>query len=254
MAADYREIAATLRKEIASGDHRRGGAFPTGPEIADRFKVSEGTANLSMGLLRSEGLIFTKRGRGTVVNPVPVLTREVVARQRRTFRESGGARGAFDSELRLAGLEPRTKTAPGREIPPTAVAVALGIAEGEDAVLRRRIMSAAGRSGERPIQLATSWLPVALAGDTAIEQRDTGPGGIYSRLAELGHGPAEFTEELLVRTPDEAEAETLDLDSDHRVFEITRTAIDAQGQIVEVNLMTLPAHQWKIVFRWAAED
>ena len=30
-------------------------------------------------------------------------------------------------------------------------------------------------------------------------ERDSGPGGIYSRLADVGHGPVRFTEEVATR-------------------------------------------------------
>lgn len=249
-AADYREIATMLRQEIVGDVYPPGSRFLTGPEVAGRFKVSRATANLAIGELRREGKVRTKRGRGTIVNPVPVLTREVAGRQRRAFREADGARGAFDAELRAAGLEPRTKVSPGRAVPPAAVAAALGIPEGEEAVFRRRVMFA----GEYPVQIATSWLLIAHAGGTAIEEIDTGPGGIYSRLADTGHGPVSFTEKVEDRIPDDSEADALELDPDHHVWAITRTATDAQGVVVEVNLMTLPAYQWRLVFRWAAED
>jgi GntR family transcriptional regulator len=250
MAADYREIAAVLRDEIASGLYPRASQFPTGPDIAERWKVSTATANLAMGELRREGLIRTKRGRGTIVNPVPVITRDASGRQHREAREAAGARGAFDAELRAAGLEPRTDSEPGRAVPPGDVAALLGIPEAQQAVFRRRLMYA----GDYPVQLATSWLPLDIAGGTQIEEADTGPGGIYSRLADLGHAPADYTEALVERVPSGAEAEDLELDPDHRVYDITRTAVDSQGRVVEVNKITLPAHQWKLVFRWPAEN
>lgn len=251
---DYREIAAALREDITTGRRARGTALPTGPELAATWKVSTGTVNKAVSQLRTEGLVIVKQGRGTIVNPVPVLTREVAARQRRAAREASGARGAFQAELAAQGLDSRSVTEPGRAVPPAAVAALLGIPEGEEAVYRRRVMSVTGEHGEFPVQLATSWLAVGLAGGTAIEEADTGPGGTYSRLGDLGHAPAEFTEELLTRIPDDSEADVLELDPDHRVWEITRRAVDAQGDVVEVNLMTLPAHQWRIVFSWAAED
>jgi GntR family transcriptional regulator len=249
MAADYREIAAVLREEIASGVYPPGSRFPTGPELAARWRVSQGTANLAMNYLRSEGLIRTKRGRGTIINPVPVILRDASGRQRREARESGGARGAFDAELRRAGLEPRTDSEPGRAVPPAEVAAALGIPEGVEAIYRRRRMYAA----DGPVQLATSWIPADIAAGTAIEEADPGPGGIYSRLADAGHAPAEFTEEIRVRVPDDGEANALDLDSDHRVYAITRTARDSQGRAVEVNLIVMPAHQWTLAYTWPAE-
>jgi len=250
MALDYREIAAVLREEIAAGAYPPGGVFPTGPELAARFKVSQGTANLAMNELRSEGHIRTKRGRGTVVNPVPAIRRDAAGRQRPGAREAAGSRGAFDAELRAAGLEPRTESEPGRAVPPADVAAVLGIPEGTEAVYRRRRMYA----GSEPVQLATSWLPADIAAGTPIEEPDPGPGGIYSRLAGLGHAPASYTEEVKVRVPLTAEADQLELDPDHRVYAITRTVADGQDRVVEVSKIVLPAHLWVLVYRWRAED
>ena len=249
MALDYREIAAVLRQEIAVGAYPPGSVFPTGPELAARFRVSQGTANLAMNELRSEGHIRTKRGRGTIVNPVPVIRRDAAGRQRPGAREAAGSRGAFDAELRAAGLEPRSESEPGRAVPPAEVAATLGVPQGTEAVYRRRRMYA----GNEPVQLATSWVPADIAGGTPIEQADPGPGGLYSRLADAGHAVGEFAEEIVVRVPGEEEASALDLDPDHRVYVITRTAWDGHGRVVEVNVITLPAHQWRLVYRWGAE-
>jgi GntR family transcriptional regulator len=250
-AADYREIAAALRDEIAAGRYPRGSAFPTGPEIADRWHVSPATANLAMGALRSEGLIRTKRGRGTIVNPVPVLRRDAAGRQRRTVREADGARGAFDAEMAREGIESRTETEIGRAAPPPRVAAILGIPEGTEAVYRRRRMYADGE----PVQLATSWIPADIAQVApAVGEQDTGPGGLYSRLADAGHGPAGFTEEVNVRVPADGEADLLAVDPDHRVYDIIRTAADRQGRAAEVNQIVMPTHQWTLSYTWPAED
>jgi GntR family transcriptional regulator len=251
MAADYRELAAVLRDEIKTGQYPPGSTFPTGPEIAARWKVSPATANYAMGELRREGLIRTKRGRGTIVNPVPVLLRDAAGRQRRQAREAGGNRGAFDATTRAGGTEPRTETEVGRAAPPPPVAAVLGIPGGAEAVFRRRRMYA----DDEPVQLATSWIPANLADAApAVSQADTGPGGLYSRLADAGHAPAVFTEDIVVRVPLVDEAEQLGIDPDHRVYEITRTASDSQGRAVEVNLMVLPTHQWRLSYTWPAED
>jgi GntR family transcriptional regulator len=49
------------------------------------------------------------------------------------------------------------------------------------------------------MQLATSYVPWSLAEGTQMIERDSGPGGIYSRLADVGHGPVRFTEEVATR-------------------------------------------------------
>ncbi|MEK8141760.1 UTRA domain-containing protein [Streptomyces sp. M10(2022)] len=52
----------------------------------------------------------------------------------------------------------------------------------------------------KPVLKAVSYLPAEIADGTPIAEVDTGPGGIYARLAELGHAP-KFREEIRVRMP-----------------------------------------------------
>jgi GntR family transcriptional regulator len=104
-----------------------------------------------------------------------------------------------------------------------------------------------------PVQLATSYLPLDIVAGTALAGTDPGPGGIYSRLADLGHAPATYAETARVRPPDEDEARFLRMDPDQRVVTIQRTARTAAGRIVEVNAITLPAHQWELFYEWSAE-
>ena len=109
-------------------------------------------------------------------------------------------------------------------------------------------------AGDWPVQVATSWIPADLANGTPIAERDTGPGGTYSRLADLGHAPAEFTEEVRVRVPADEEITALRIDLDHRVYAITRVASDRVGRVVEVNTIVLPTHQWTLTYTWRAES
>ena len=65
-----------------------------------------------------------------------------------------------------------------------------------------------------------------------------------------------YTETARVRPPGDSEAQFLRMDPDQRVVTIQRTARTARtaaGRIVEVNQITLPAHQWELVYEWAAE-
>jgi GntR family transcriptional regulator len=247
MAASYGQIVTTLREEIVSGLYTA--AVPPGAELAARFGVSESTINRALSQLRSEGLVRTQQGRGTMVNPVPVIRRDAMARQRAGSRESGGSRGAFDAELRAADLDPHTEVEVGRAVPAGSIARLLDIPEGTEAVYRKRRMFA----GDWPVQVATSWIPAEIADGTPIAEPDTGPGGIYSRLADLGHAPAQFTEEVRVRVPDDDEVTALSIDPDHRVYTITRVAADRTGRPVEVNTIVMPTHQWTLAYTWQAE-
>jgi GntR family transcriptional regulator len=246
MAAGYGQIVSTLRGEILAGTYSS--VIPAGPELAARWGVSESTINRALSQLRSEGLVRTQQGRGTTVNPVPVIRRDAATRQLPGTREASGSRGAFDAELRAAGLDPRTETEIGRAVPPTAAIELLGSAEGAEAVYRRLRMYA----GSEPVQLATSWIPADIADGTPIAEPDTGPGGTYSRLADIGHAPAQFTEDVSVKIPDDDEASALGIDPDHRVYTITRGAVDATGRVVEVNIIVMPTHQWTLRYTWPA--
>lgn len=245
----YIQVANQIRDGIAAGEYPAGARLPAEPELAARYGVSRALVNRALGVLQSEGLVRPQRGRGTFVNEIPVIRRETIGRQRRTTREAGQARGAFDAELAAKGLTPSTTVTVGRTPAPADVAELLGVAEGTDTVTRARVMSA----NDVPVQVATSYLPLDIAEGTPLEQEDTGPGGAYSRLADLGHAPAEFTETVRVRAPEADEAQALRMDAEQRVLSIVRTARTAAGRVVEVNVITLPAHQWELSTTWSAE-
>ena len=104
-----------------------------------------------------------------------------------------------------------------------------------------------------PVELATSWLPADIVGtDEELYDADPGPGGIYSRLAELGYGPVTVTETVRLRLPDDGESRLLRLNAEQRVYAIRRAATDETGRVVEVDDSILPAHQWELVYTWPA--
>jgi GntR family transcriptional regulator len=242
------QVAGVLRREIQSGEFPAGSVLPSEPELAARFGVSRSLINRALALLRAEGLVRPERGRGTTVNPIPVIRRDAVSRQRRDVRETGEARGAFDGELRSLGLTPRSEVTPEQTAAPAWVAELLGVDEGAPVLARRRRMYA----NDVPVQLAVSYIPWEIAEGTQLAETDTGPGGAYSRLADLGYAPETFAETVRVRTPDEAEAQALGMDLDQRVLSVSRTARTAQNRVVEVNEIVLPAHQWELSYEWPA--
>ncbi|MGP4030205.1 GntR family transcriptional regulator [Actinomadura sp. 3N407] len=247
--AEFLQVAALLRAAIADGEFPPGSQLPSEPELANRFGVKRATINRALSVLRSEGLVRPERGRGTTVNEIPVIRRDTAGRQRRETREAGQARGAFEAELREKGLTPKTVVSVSEVPAPDEVASLLEVNAGDTVLARGRVMYA----NDTPVQLATSYLPLDIAAGTALAEEDTGPGGAYSRLAELGHAPAEFNEVVRFRAPSESEIRDLAMDPDQRVASIVRTARTAEDRIVEVNVISLPAHQWELSFNWSAE-
>ncbi|GAA3236829.1 GntR family transcriptional regulator [Actinocorallia longicatena] len=242
--SEYRQVVALLRAAIADGEFPPGALLPAEPVLAERFGVTRATVNRALAMLRTEGLVRPERGRGTTVNELPIIRRESAGRQAQGVREAEGSRGAFDAEIRGLGLVPEAVVSVAEVAAPAEVALLLGVEAGEPVLARVREMSADGV----PVQLATSYLPLGIVGGTRIAEVDTGPGGTYSRLGELGYAPVEFTETVRVRTPAEDEVVALRMDEDQRVFAITRVAVAEGGRVVEVNRIVAPAHQWELVF------
>ena len=103
------------------------------------------------------------------------------------------------------------------------------------------------------MQLATSYVPWSLAKGTRMAEPDTGPGGLYSRLAEVGHKPAHFTEEVSTRMATADEARFLGLTAPAPVFYIIRTAVDGDGMPVEVCDHVMAGDRWRLFYEWSAD-
>lgn len=134
------------------------------------------------------------------------------------------------------------------EAAPEAVALVLGLMEGTAACVRRRRFLLDGKA----VMLATSYLDAALVAGTPVTEPDTGPGGIYARLAELGVGPVRFREEVRSRMPGPDGAARLGLGAAAPVVLVRRTAFAADGRVVEVNEMVLDASAYVLEYEFDA--
>jgi GntR family transcriptional regulator len=242
--AQYQHLAERIRGEIERGEHAPGSALPSEDKLAQRYGVDRTTVNRAEAILRREGMIRVERGRGAIVRELPVIRRNAATRVK--IREEGGARGAFQAELERLGLTARSEVEVSETTASDDIAAAMGLDTGAPVIARRREMFA----NDVPVQLATSYLPADIAAGTQLAQPDTGTGGAYSRLADLGFEPVAFTESVRVRLADDAETHFLRLDTEQRILFIRRTARTAAGRIVEVTDTAMPAHQWELVYDW----
>jgi DNA-binding GntR family transcriptional regulator len=67
----YLEIAAAIRDQIRSGELAPGDQVKTVRALAAEYSVALGTVGAALEILRSEGLIDTVKGRGSVVIAMP---------------------------------------------------------------------------------------------------------------------------------------------------------------------------------------
>lgn len=243
----YRAIADALRTEIDSGDLPPGSKVPSENELMITYGVEQPTARRALDVLKNEGLVVARRGAGTFVREFRLYRRRSPAR----LAESGWGTGRSvwqsddaQHQTSVDNIEIATVDAPDH------VARVLNLADGDKALVRRRRYLV----DDAPVQLAISYYSERLVKGTRVTEADTGPGGVYARLAELGHGPVNFREELRARMPRDSETKLLDLAQGTPVVQVVRTAYTTEGQAVEVNEMVLDAGSYILEYTFTSGE
>lgn len=243
----YRAIADALREEIDSGRLPPGSKVPGENELMSTYGVEQPTARRALDVLKNEGLIVARRGAGTFVREFRLYRRRSPARLAESGWGTGHSIWQSDDAKRQTGvdnIEITTVEAPEH------VANVLGLADGGRALVRRRRYLV----DDVPVQFATSYYPEDLVTGTRISETDSGPGGVYARLAELGHQPVNFREELRARMPRDSETKLLELAQGTPVIVVARTAYTAEGQAVEVNEMVLDASAYILEYDFSSTE
>ena len=224
--AKYRQIADNLREQISSGALRPGDQLPTEPQLAVSYEASRSTIRLAIGVLTTNGLVETRQGMGTFVRQ-PAAPRTVLL-----TREEDWQAGEHTD----AALPP---TGHGTDGPVTArflaetanaaaeIAAALNIAEGARVVVRRSQL----HLDQEPWSLVASYYPMDIAAGTPLEQAGYVEKSAGLVLAELGHRPAGYRDDIYARMPDPAEADFFQLATGIPLTVVSRTAYDASRPI-----------------------
>jgi DNA-binding GntR family transcriptional regulator len=237
----WQEITEALRAGIARGDYPPGSTIPKETELMAMHGTGRDPVRRAVAQLAAEGLVEPVRRRGTVVRRQPI--RQRTTRSRLVFRDELGY--YFDRPAQ--GWRAIRPPSVSRGPVPHDIAVLLGLEAGAEVIIRDRVMGdpATGQA----TQLATSYLPAALADELPVlAGPDTGPGGIYDRLEDAGHGPIRWTESITSRMPGPAEARLLRLPPGVPLLRILRLAADTVGRALEVNDTRLNAEEWEISY------
>lgn len=238
----YRQIADQLRAEIESGRYSPGDRLPGENDLMATHGVARMTARQALAQLQAEGLAVAHKGKGVFVRGFEPIRRRSIPRL--AADQWGEGRTIWDADVPDRALEVDQLEVFEAD-PPDSVARVLG--QQRVVVRSRRFVL-----DDNPVLLAVSYLPASIAAGTQITEPDTGPGGTYARLADLGHTPTHFREELRSRMPLTEEIERLQLPAGTPVVVIYRTAYTTAGRAVEVNQMTLDASAYVIEYEFDA--
>jgi GntR family transcriptional regulator len=225
----FKQIADHLREAIEQGGLPPGAKVPSEATLMAHYGVARMTVRSALQVLQGEGLTVAEHGRGVFVRSRPPVRRLASDRFARRHRDHGKA--AFIVETEGAGGRPSVDSIRISEVDASAdVAKRLGLTTRDKVLVRSRRYLINGH----PVETAVSYLPAAIAGGTQIAEPDTGPGGIYARLEEMGFRLDHFDEEIQARMPLREEVKVLKLAPGTPVFHLVRTAFAEDGQAVEV--------------------
>ncbi|MFC1402599.1 MULTISPECIES: GntR family transcriptional regulator [Streptacidiphilus] len=241
----YRQIADDLRRRILDGDLPPGAVVPSENALVEQYGVAAETARRALAVLAAEGLTEARRGSGTRVRSFRPILRQ--AGKRLAAEQWGSGRSIWQADLDQRPMTVDRATVAEQPCP-ARIAESLGLEEGAAVWVRDRRYLVEGV----PVMLATSYLPAGLVAGSAITRPDSGPGGTYARLAELGWAPVAFREQVRARMPLPEEAEALQLGAGSPVVLIVRFAFARDGVPVEVNEMTLDASRYLMEWEFPA--
>jgi GntR family transcriptional regulator len=229
-------ITDDIRAKIESGEYPPGGQLPTYDDLAAQYQCSLAVARKAVDLLRQQGLVVTRHGKGSYVRERPRGRRHGINRYSRS-RWGAGGQMVLVAEAAQQGLTAtQTIRFLGEVEAPDSVAERLNIQPRTPVFVRRRTTIIENR----PNQLADSYYPLAVTEKAPqIKEEDTGRGGGFARLEEAGYRLATIREEFGVRMPTGPETVALKLPAGTPVVELTRTTKDDSGTPIEVMLAVI---------------
>ncbi|SRR6266566_5316136 len=246
----YRQIAETLRGQIEAGELAPGGRLPTELELRDRFNnASRNTVRDAIKWLTTLGLVETRPGQGTfVVQKIDPLITTLSGDPKTGF--GGGEGTRYASEVSNRKRTPTTSDIQ-IEIQKAShdVAERLGMPAGAVVVSRheRRFLDGT------PWSMLTSFYPMDLVTRGAVRltiPEDIQEGTVRYLADTLGIHQMGYRDWLLVRTPDNNEADFFKLSPDGRtsIVEISRTAFDGNTQPMRLTVTVYPADRNQFIF------
>jgi GntR family transcriptional regulator len=185
----YQQIKSLLTRSLGLGEWKAGEALPAEPELAQRFKVSQGTVRKALDALTAEGLLVRRQGKGTFV-----ATHAEAQVQYRFLRlmPDQGPREAMQRRF----LDFRRLRAPAD------IARALDLKAGDGVLQLRRLLLA----GDAPVVLDDIWLNARLFKGLTAERLQAYRGPMYG-LFESEFGVQMIRAEEKIRAIAAAEAD-----------------------------------------------
>jgi GntR family transcriptional regulator len=233
-------IAARIRKQIMSGDWEPGRRVPKNEDLRKQFKTSNVTIQRALQILKDEQFLDGQPGVGVFVRSKPAQT--IIPASYMPPSEPGQPyRWLTEATKRQQSGKYRMLEV-GEVVPPVEVARALGLDEGDTAMLRSRV----GFLDDQPAELVDSYYPIELARGTRLADRRLIPGGSPALLNEMGYPTRSQDDALGARPATTDEYVHLEIPRDVPVIEIFRIVYSDDQRPIEVSILVKPSHRFKM--------
>lgn len=243
----YAQIANDYRTKIIDGTLPAGTKLPSESELMSEYGVSRIVARQAVSVLRNEGLIDSHSGKGSFVRPRQQIER--LARNRYRRRK---LTGEFADDARRVGATANIEASSTRAAASDNIAARLKITPNAPVMRTGYRFLANGR----PIQVSTSYEPLALTEGTDVERPEEGPLaglGVISRMDSIGIRVTEAVESVTTRAPLPWEVEALDIPPGVHVLTIERTFL-ADDLPVETCDIVVPGDRYGLTYRIPVVD
>lgn len=229
----YQFIADDLRDRLANGSlplERDGTGrlckLPGEKDLSDEYNASRSTIRLALQELVNQGLLETRHGLGTYLleRQAP---RAVPLDQEEEWRAGEHAESALKPAGEPAGSQTTARFQAETVRAPADVASQLGIAEGDQVVLRRSRQHIDGK----PWCLVVSYYPMDIASGTELETARRLGASSSQVLADLEHEVVRYTDSISARMPDPIEAAFFRSPGVVPVIVVSRTAYDRRRPV-----------------------
>ncbi|MFF3871362.1 GntR family transcriptional regulator [Streptomyces sp. NPDC001978] len=246
--APYLAVADSLRARILAGEWEVGARLPSRAQFAKEYGVGRNVTQRAMDRLIIEGLLEGRAGSGTYVRKPRERMRMVRSRHR---ERRGGS--PFHADMKERGKVGTWESHSQARVPaPETIAERLAINPGDPCVTTRYEFLADGQ----PVQLSTSWEPMAITDGTPIVLPEMGPlagMGVVERMHSIG---VEIDIAVEVPRParaTQAQANLLGISVGDPLLEIERTYYDTEGRPVETADIVVPDVRWEVAYEFGVE-
>lgn len=241
----YLQVAEALRDRIKAGEWAVGDKLPSRAKIAEEYEVGASVAQRAMERLTIEGILEGRSGSGTYVRR-PRERRRMIRSKRPEFH-GVYYRAEMNDQEHAGTWESRSAA---RTPAPERIAERLGIEPGDLCVVTDYEFLSDGL----PVQLAKSWEPMELTGDTPIVLPEMGPlagVGVVQRMRSIGVVVERVVEIPRPARATQEQANLLGISIGGLVTEVERTFFDVDGRPVETADIVVPDVRWEIAYEIA---